>query len=185
MKYLIGSVLTLLGLALGIAAGAYAGAFSFAADEPHPEWLSGLIGGMRERFVARRATGIEVPPLEDPGLLRTGARHYAAMCTGCHLAPGMADTELRAGLYPRPPDLSDDATPAGEAAARRQFWIIKHGIKASGMPAWGTTHDDGSVWALVALVQRLPRISKDEYEALAGKPAQGHEHHDHSHREHR
>src|SRR3546814_1099025 len=56
----------------------------------------------------------------------------AAMCTGCHLAPGMSETEMSRGLYPAPPDLTKTTVEAAEA-----FWVIKHGIKASGMPAWG------------------------------------------------
>lgn len=144
---------------------------------------------MRERFIARKAKDIEVPQLDDPALLSAGAEHYAAMCTGCHLAPGMEDNELRAGMYPQPPNLAEHAEATShehghsDAAARRQFWIIKHGVKASGMPAWGVTHDDNSIWALVAFVEKLPGMTPEEYAQLtAATPEAGnHEHAGHEH----
>lgn len=87
----------------------------------------------------------------------------------------MEDTELRAGLYPKPPDLSrPGAAPGGgAAAAARQFWIVKHGLKLTGMPAWGTTHDDNSLWALVAFVRKLPH---DKDPISPGTNGYGHRH---------
>ncbi|WWL44103.1 cytochrome c [Pseudomonas parakoreensis] len=55
------------------------------------------------------------------------------MCVGCHLAPGLTGTELSNSLYPAPPNLSKLGVDGHPAAA---FWIIKHGIKSTGMPAW-------------------------------------------------
>lgn len=186
MKFMTGSVVTLLLLAVGAVGFVYSGAFNFAADEPHSKVVHGVIETLRERSIARGAKAIEVPRLDDAGQLAAGAEHYAAMCTGCHLAPGMEDNDLRAGMYPRPPNLAEHAEAHGhdhgddDAALRRQFWIIKHGVKASGMPAWGVTHDDNSVWALVAFLQKLPGMSVEEYAALtaggAGQNQQGHGH---------
>ena len=70
------------------------------------------------------------------------------MCSVCHLAWHEADGVSR-GLYPRAPELrrKTDLTPA------EQFWIIKHGVKMTGMPAWGVTHNDEMLWDVVALVR--------------------------------
>ena len=65
-----------------------------------------LIGLLRERSIQAHAADLALPKLDDPQTILDGAGHYAAMCTGCHLAPGMADSEIRPGLYPRPPNLS-------------------------------------------------------------------------------
>ena len=75
------------------------------------------------------------------------------MCVGCHLAPGIENSEIRVGLYPKPPVLSE----ARGLNPGNAFWIIKHGIKMSAMPAWGATHDDDSIWAMVAFVQEPAR----------------------------
>lgn len=159
----------LLLLALGFV---YAGAFNVAADEPHWPLTQRLLETARERSIATRADEIEVPNLEDPALLSMGAEHYSAMCTGCHLAPGEKSSELRQGLYPQPPDLS-------RGAARRSpeeaFWIIKHGLKMTGMPAWGLTHDDRSIWGMVAFLEELPGLSQAQYQELVAQGS-GHEH---------
>jgi hypothetical protein len=89
---------------------------------------------------------------------------------GCHLAPGMAATELSKGLYPAPPDLTRHPVGAAEA-----FWVIKHGIKASGMPAWGKSMDDEYIWNMAAFLQRLPDLGPEQYEALVASSG-GHSH---------
>ena len=96
------------------------------------------------------------------------------MCTGCHLAPGMRDTEMRVGLYPKPPNLSEHGVHRKPAEA---FWVIKHGLKMTGMPAWGATHDDQRIWSLVAFLQKLPELSASQYkEMVAEEGGSGHTH---------
>jgi len=165
-------VLALLGVAF-----VYSGAFNVAADDPHWSFTHRVLETARERSIAARAGGIEMPKLDDPELLASGAEHYNAMCTGCHLAPGMSDTEMRAGLYPKPPNLAEHAA---HRTPEQTFWIIKHGLKMTGMPAWGVTHDDRSIWGMVAFLQRLPELSLEDYRDLAAQGS-GHSHGDNAH----
>ncbi|MGH8222460.1 MAG: c-type cytochrome [Woeseiaceae bacterium] len=160
--------LIVLALVLAAALGfVYAGIFNVAADDPHWGITYRLIEFTRERSIAARARDVGTPPaLEDPQLLAMGAEHYAEMCMGCHLAPGMEDTEIRAGLYPKPPNLVEHAS---QRTPAETFWIIKHGVKMSGMAAWGVTHDDQSLWAMVALLQKLPDLSPAQYEKLVAR----------------
>ena len=126
-------------------------ASTLAADVPHPQPIYWLYETIRDRSVAARARDIVVPTdLHDEKRISTGAGLYAEICSGCHLAPGMQRTEISRGLYPRAPELrrQTDLTPA------EQFWIVKHGVKMSGMPAWGITHDDELLWDVVAFVRR-------------------------------
>ncbi len=150
----------------------YAGIFNVAADEPHWSLTHHLIEATRERSIAIRARDIEPIALDDPALLAMGAEHYAEMCTGCHLAPGMKDTEIRAGLYPQPPNLVEHGAHRSDAET---FWIIKHGLKMSGMPAWGVTHDDRSIWGMVAFLRQLPELDPEEYQAAVAA-SEGHSH---------
>lgn len=125
----------------------------------------------RGRFVAARARDIVVSnDLDDANRISKGAGQYAEMCRGCHLAPGMKRTEISRGLYPRAPELrhKTDLTPA------EQFWIVKHGVKMTGMPAWGVTHDDDLLWDVVAFVRKLPELTPEQYETLV-KNAPKHE----------
>lgn len=142
------------------------GAFNVAADNPHWSATRWLLDLARERSVAVRSSGMTAPQLDDPRLIAMGAEHYAEMCTGCHLAPGIEESELRRGLYPLPPSLVEhgrDHSPA------ETFWIIKHGFKMTGMPAWGATHDDHSIWAMVAFLRKLPELSPEAYRAITAE----------------
>jgi mono/diheme cytochrome c family protein len=156
-----------------VTAATYLGSFNVAADEPHWDMTESVFAWIRDRSIAARASAVPVRDLADPELISEGAEHYVAMCAGCHLAPGMAETELRAGLYPKPPEL----TAPSDRDPRETFWIIKHGIKMSGMPAWGTTHDDDGIWGLVAFVRQLPTLEPAAYQRMAGNHGEpGHEH---------
>lgn len=156
----------------------YAGIFNIAADAPHSAFTYAIMETVRSRSITVRAKDVQVPALDDPKLISTGAQHYAAMCGDCHLAPDKSESEIRTGLYPQPPDLTKHL----HASPAEAFWVIKHGIKMSGMPAWGMTHDDSSIWGLVAFLQKLPELTPAQYQALA--KAEGESHHQHSHDQH-
>lgn len=148
------------------------GVYNVAADSPHTVLTRKVIAFVRERSVDIRAKAVHVPPLDRPDMISEGAEHYDAMCTGCHLAPGMGENEMRPGMNPKPPIL---ARMVGEYPAE-QFWVIKHGIKMSGMPAWGFTHSDDEIWNMVAFLQKLPTLSPTEYRALVARSSGHHEH---------
>jgi len=153
----------------------YSGIFNVAADAPHAAFTSMLMETVRSRSIATRAKDIQPPPLDDSTMIATGAAHYAAMCSGCHLAPDEKESEIRAGLYPKPPDLTKHV----HASPAEAFWVIKHGIKMSGMPAWGASHDDQSIWGLVAFLQKLPELGPDQYQELVSKKGESHQQHKH------
>lgn len=148
------------------------GAYNVAADEPHTRPVYWLMQTMRERSIAIRARNVAVPSdLGSPKRIATGAGLYAEMCSGCHLAPGMEKTEISQGLYPRAPELSRGLS----ISPAEKFWAIKHGIKMTGMPAWGPTHNDMLIWDMVAFLQILPSISLAQYKAMAKNAPEEHE----------
>jgi mono/diheme cytochrome c family protein len=65
-------------------------------------------------------------------------------------------------MYPQPPVLTDSAK---EWSAGELFWIIRNGIKMSGMPAWPGRSDD-DLWNIVAFLQKLPGMSEQDYGTL-------------------
>ena len=173
---------TLLALAVLALLFAYSGLYNVGADRPHTAPVEALLTLLRQRSIERRAARIAVPALDDPARVREGAEHYSAMCVDCHLAPGITVSEIRAGLLPQPPNLSQVSITPNIA-----FWVIKHGIKASGMPAWGETHDDEKIWNIVAFVRQLPHLSPEQYRAMTaveeGEGAENEAHHrgEHAH----
>lgn len=151
-------------LLLGLLAAAYvwSGAYDVAANRPDA-WLDRIAETVADRSVERRAKGIEAPPLDDPAMVRAGVVEYEEMCVTCHGAPGVMASEIGMGLSPSPPDLAEEA---GEESAAELFWIVRNGIRMTGMPAFGVTHDDQEIWAIVALLKRLPKMSPQQYQAL-------------------
>ena len=170
MRALILAIVLLIG---AVALAAYAGLYNVAADEPHWAITERVLALVRERSIEARAGRLTVPDLLDERRIRIGAAQYAEMCESCHLAPGVEDTELRKGLNPRPPELA-----RAHHDPRHAFWVIKHGIKATGMPAWGPTHDDGTLWSVVAFLQKLPGLDAAGYRQLTARPHEP----SHSHR---
>lgn len=151
----------------------YSGILNVAADEPHSDLVYWLLDTTRENSIERAAKKIEVPDLSDPDLLLTGGVDYEFMCSGCHLKPGKNESDMSVGLYPSPPNLTlkveeHDGHKHSDSSQtyRKNFWVIKHGIKASGMPAWGKTHDDERIWAMVAFLEKLPELSHQQYQIL-------------------
>jgi mono/diheme cytochrome c family protein len=168
----------------------WSGSYDIGADSAHARPVYSMLETLRERSIATRA-GRLLPPanLNDMALIRQGAGNYDAMCTGCHLGPGIEPTELSRGLYPAPPNLSK----AGEFVPSHHFWVIKHGIKASGMPAWGKSMGDEYIWGMVAFLQQLPKLDAAHYKALVassgghshgGGESGEHHHHDEAAEEH-
>ncbi len=184
MRSLIIAIKTLLFAAIiGLLAGGifiYSGAYPIGADVPHNKLTYWLLETLRERSVARASRYVDVPEnLDTPERLLAGGADYNDMCSGCHLKPGKTESDFSQGLYPSPPNLAlshdshghdhGDAAEPGEDALKRQFWIIKHGIKASGMPAWGPTHSDERIWNMVAFLQRLPELTENQYQILSSR----------------
>ncbi|MEE8118613.1 MAG: alpha/beta fold hydrolase [Gammaproteobacteria bacterium] len=156
---LIGLVVVWITASIAIGWYIYSGRYNFAADDPHWGWVENLIDESVEKSVDRRLSPTPAPDLTHPGVIAAGAGSYDQMCTKCHLSPGVTDTEMRTGMYPQPPNLSrEDPENPKEA-----YWIIKHGIKMSGMPAWGPSHSDEDIWNMVAFLQVLPDLSANDY----------------------
>lgn len=150
----------------------FSGVFPIGADEHHSRPVHWVLETLRERSILAASADIEVPALSEPEMLLSGGQDYNDMCAGCHLKPGKDTSDLNHGLYPQPPNLattSANAPADASRAAARQFWIIKHGVKASGMPAWGYSHDDQRIWAMVAFLQRLPTLTPDQYQILTAR----------------
>jgi mono/diheme cytochrome c family protein len=150
-------------LAIGGAVFVGSGVYNIGADDHHTKLVLALIEQLRDHSIGVRARTIDVPQLEDPKKIAAGAEHYAALCVGCHLAPGVTKSDIRPGLYPHPPSLAQEDT----RDAQRAFWTIKHGIKMSAMPAWGKSLDDAAIWDIVSFVRKMPAMTPETYQQLS------------------
>jgi mono/diheme cytochrome c family protein len=154
---------TLLCAAAGAGLFIESGLYNIGADEHHTKLTLAIIEQLRERSIAVRDRSIAAQPAASPESIKAGAVRYAALCVGCHLAPGVTKSDIRPGLYPHPPSLAQ-----GEVQnPQRAFWIVKHGIKMTAMPAWGKTLDDAAIWEVVAFVQAMPNLTPEAYQQLS------------------
>jgi mono/diheme cytochrome c family protein len=157
---------TLAAAAIGGVAFISSGVYNIGADDHHTAIVLAIIQQLRDRSIAARSSSIEPHYVVDPRGIITGAERYASLCVGCHLAPGVTKSDIRSGLYPHPPNLAQEEL----QQAQRAFWIVKHGIKMSAMPAWGKTLDDETIWDIVAFVRKMPDMTPESYQQLS----QGH-----------
>lgn len=158
---------------LGAVIFVYSGTYNIAATVPHSEIVAWLFNTVKMSSVRKHSEGIKVPSLESDTLVREGFEHYENMCVGCHGAPG---TDPAKEFNPAPPALAETVL---ELRPAELFWIIKNGIKMTGMPESGSTHSDDEIWGIVAFTMRLPEISPEQYKMMkseAGKNPGSHHH---------
>lgn len=165
MHVRLSTVLLVLGAVLAGAVAAavfvlYAGFYNVAATHQHLRptyWLLQI--GLREA-IERRGRDIAVPNLADPALVERGLALYAGHCAQCHGAPGLAPEPFALGLTPLPKNL---AYVARVRTAGELYWVTRHGIKMTGMPAWQFRFSERDLWSVVAFVRQLPSMTPDDY----------------------
>jgi hypothetical protein len=161
-KFVIGLAATLVVFAFGATVFVGLGVYDIGADDHHTKLTLGLIESLRDRSIDVRSRSLELRYVDAPERITAGAKRYDSLCAGCHLAPGEAKSLVRIGLYPHPPNLAQEEVSDG----RRAFWVVKHGIKMSAMPAWGKTLDDAAIWDILSFIRKMPDMSADQYRQL-------------------
>lgn len=142
----------------------YTGAFNVATSWKDPSLMRWAMVTTRENSIERRAKGIVAPPTKGSNQIESGFRSYREMCATCHALPGEKKSPVEVGLNPEPPKLIE----SGEhMTAAELFWVIKNGIRMTGMPAWGVTHSDNELWDIVAFIKVMPEMSKADFSRLA------------------
>ena len=155
-------VLVIIGVVAGLTY-IYTGGYNVAATSPHGPVARWLLETVMRNSVEARASDIEPPEnFGDPSMVADGGKVYGQTCEGCHGGPGVTPSDTARGLLPHPPDLADAVT---EWKPRELFWIVKHGVKMTGMPAWGPTHKDAALWSVVAFIKKLPGMKPEAFRA--------------------
>jgi mono/diheme cytochrome c family protein len=149
--------------AMGGAAYVWLGVYDISATRPHTQAVYSLLEYTMQQSVRRRAVDVQTPALDDPGWVLRGAACYRQHCVQCHGGPGAAQGPMGRSMQPLPGPLVDAAT---RWQAAELYWITRHGIKMSGMPAWEQRLPDDDLWALVAFMQQLPGLSPAAFREL-------------------
>jgi cytochrome c553 len=151
-------------LALGAFLFAASGLYSVAASRGHFAITAALLEFAMRRSVATHALFITEPDLRDPHLIRLGAGHFHGGCAPCHGAPGESRNPIARGMLPEPPDLAESVP---TWSTPELFWIVKNGLKYTGMPAWPAQKRGDEVWAIIAFIRQLPGMGEAAYRTLA------------------
>lgn len=146
----------------GIVGIAYSGAYNVAATEEHTAFVRWALDTNFHNSVEGRAAGLTPPGGLDAD---AGGAPYKAMCQHCHGGPGAEPSEWSRGMRPQPPHLTEAAD---EWELAEVFWLAKHGVRMTGMPAFGPTHEDRALWEIAAFVKALPGLTPERYAAIDG-----------------
>ncbi len=145
----------------------WSGIYDISATDQHLAPTYWLLDTSMRRSVKQRAEEIAVPDLEEPAKVQAGAFLYRQHCLQCHGAPGVAPVPFALGMTPAPVPLVHTArawTPA------EMFWVIKEGLKMTGMPAWKYRMSDRDIWSIVAFLPAMARLTPEQYAKLQMTP---------------
>jgi len=129
---------------------------------PEPGHFETRLADLSKNFLIRRASdhGIPPRPLDVKASVANGGSHYGLDCSVCHSDDGRGQTPLGQGLYPRAADLTSKRVQ--NHSDQELFWIIKNGIRLTGMPAFGQVESPNHIWDLVNYVRTLPGNSRNQ-----------------------
>lgn len=149
------------GTAAGLAV--YLGVYDISASDQHTAPVFRLLDYAMRRSVMARASAGVVPDLAEVQRVRRGAAHYREHCVQCHGAPGVAPDALALGMTPAPANLVGTARTWKPA---EMFWVVKHGVKMTGMPAWQYRMTDDEIWDTIAFVAATVGMAPRDYAAM-------------------
>lgn len=167
MRVFLGIIVGIALAVLGVIAVAALGRIDVSADRAPGGALSWLADTAMRNSVRAQAKGIAAPDLSDPVMVEEGAKRYRDNCEACHGGPGAEPGAIGRALMPRPADL---ARSAGDWSPAELFWIVRHGLRGSGMPSFGAILVEAEVWPVVAFTAQLPTLSAERYRALVEPP---------------
>ena len=158
----VGATLAVLGVGLFLFAAS--GIYSVAASRGHFAVTRWMLEFAMRRSVATHSYSISAPPLQDADKVRLGAGHYDGGCAPCHGAPGKQNNPIVRQMLPHPPNLSEAVA---TWTPEELYWIVRNGLKYTGMPAWVAPRRDDEICAVVAFLRALPNMNDAEYRRLA------------------
>ncbi|MEZ5816615.1 MAG: c-type cytochrome [Hyphomicrobiaceae bacterium] len=144
---------------------AWSGLYSVAASSGHYPLVERFLAFGMKNSVQTQSFLVAVPQnFGTAAQIALGAGHFEAGCAPCHGAPGRRANPIVQKMRPAPPKL---APRIASWRDRELFWIVKHGIKYAGMPAWAGRNRDDEVWAVAAFLRKLPELFPEDYLSLA------------------
>ena len=151
-------------LLLGIIV-ATSGLLNLAASTPHPQGWASFLHYVFKRSTAHHSAGLTIPAdFGTSAMIAKGGAYYGTACAHCHGGPGLGQNPVALSMTPRPQYLMHEV---GTFTDRELFYIVKHGVKYSGMPAYPAQDRDDEMWAVVSFLRAMPKLTTAQYRKLA------------------
>lgn len=169
--FLLGIIFTLLVIVVGVFWVAKSGRINFEADQEPSRFERSFAMSAVDASTDHQAPDTKNPLAPTEENITSGARIYVDHCAGCHGVPSNPDSQFAQSFNPPVPRFFKDSPDMPE---NQNFFIIQHGIRWSGMPAWNKTLNDNQIWQVVTFmsnIEKLPASAKKIFEFnLAGAP---------------
>lgn len=162
-RWLFSITVVLLGMGLVGIVLLVSGAVPIKASAGHWPPTVWVLQFAKRRSIASHTLGAAAPDLRAAWLVLKGAGHYESGCRPCHGSPDLPHPRVAWAMLPPPPYLADRVHAWDP---EELFYIVKHGIKFTGMPAWPALQRDDEVTAMVAFLLEFPKLDAVGYRAL-------------------
>lgn len=154
-NFFLGIIVTLLALALGALWYTRTGRVNFQADQAPTSLERWFGGGASDAYVERNAPHVKNPVPATEQNVVAGAQLYMDHCAGCHGTPSSPDTALMHSFNPPVPRFFKHAP---DMPDNQNFYVIEHGIRYTGMPAWDKTLSGQQMWQITAFLSAIPNL---------------------------
>jgi mono/diheme cytochrome c family protein len=181
--FVLGILVTLLVIASGVFSVSHFGLYPIGADNPPGSLERALASRALDEYADKHKPAGGNPVQPTPANLVEGARGYEEHCALCHGGAKAKISPMRHKFNPPAPQLIDRIPHDDDAWL---FWVTKHGVRMTGMPAWDGILSDDEMWKVVAFIKhsdKLPRDVQSSWERMAATAA-GIEEHTPEQREH-
>jgi mono/diheme cytochrome c family protein len=164
-NFILGFIVALLVAGCGLYFYVKGGFISFDADQRPSEFEEHTAMDAVDAATNRRAPHTMSNPLpESEENIVAGTKLYVNHCAGCHGTPSNPDAQFAHSFYPEAPSFFKDAP---DMAPNQNFYIIQHGIRWTGMPAWNNTLNDTETWQLVMFLSNIEKLPPAATKELA------------------
>ena len=124
---------------------------------PEPGQTETFLATKAKRFLVHKGSrqGTPPAPVDRQAGAKEGDKLYRRECAACHGIGGYDLTDAGQWMYPRAADLTSRSVQS--YSDPEVFWIVKNGVRMSGMPAFGKVESDEHIWDLVFYFRTLPK----------------------------
>ena len=162
-NFIRGMIVGALALAAGVYGYARLGFVDLRADQSPSALEERIAGNVMDESTGRHSLPQKNPLPPTVGNLLAGARLYRDKCSDCHGSPVNPNSDYGRSFYPRAPQFMKQAP---DLPDHENFYIIKHGVRWTAMPAWGNLMTESEIWQVVLVLNQFAKLPPEVSEEL-------------------